>query len=102
MFLSQEVVVMFAIAIATCDCHCATIVKTNNTANLNLGSSWTSNVAPSSADIAQWDSVVTAANSVSLGAAFRFSHRRWNAATAAACACATSRSGVTCRVDGRV
>jgi fibronectin-binding autotransporter adhesin len=68
MNFSQRVAVTFAFAIATCECYGATIVKTNNTANLNLGASWTNNAAPTSADIAQWDSVVTAANSVSLGA----------------------------------
>ena len=46
----------------------ATVVKTSNTDNLNLGTSWVGGVPPGSADIAQWDSTVTAANAVNLGA----------------------------------
>jgi fibronectin-binding autotransporter adhesin len=45
----------------------ANIVKTNNTANLNLATSWTNGVAPGAADVAQWDSTVTGANTVALG-----------------------------------
>jgi hypothetical protein len=58
----------FAFVVAACECDCATVIKTDNTANLNLGASWTNNVAPTSTDIAQWDNNVTAANTVSLGA----------------------------------
>ena len=46
----------------------ATIDKTNNAANLNLGISWVGTTPPGSGDIAQWASVVTSANTVSLGA----------------------------------
>ena len=45
-----------------------TIAKTNNTDNLNLGSSWVGGVVPGSADVASWDNTVTAANAVNLGA----------------------------------
>ncbi len=57
-----------AVAVLACQSYGATVIKTNNTASLNLGASWIGNVAPASADIAQWDSTITAANAVSLGA----------------------------------
>ena len=38
------------------------IVKTNNTAYLNLGSSWVGGVAPGEANVAVWNSTVTSAN----------------------------------------
>jgi fibronectin-binding autotransporter adhesin len=44
------------------------VVKANNTDNLNLGSSWVGGAPPASTKAAQWDSTVTAANVVSLGA----------------------------------
>jgi fibronectin-binding autotransporter adhesin len=43
--------------------------KANNTANLNLPSSWTTGIVPGPGNIAPWDSTVTAANTVALGAA---------------------------------
>ena len=46
--------------------HAATSTKQNNSAALNLAASW--DVLPGSADIAQWTSTVTTANSPSLGA----------------------------------
>jgi autotransporter-associated beta strand protein len=46
----------------------ATVVKDNNTVNLNLGTSWVSGAPPTSADIAQWDNTVTGTNTVLLGA----------------------------------
>ena len=45
-----------------------TIVKANNTTNLVMGGSWVGGVVPSGADAAQWDSTVTGANAVLLGA----------------------------------
>lgn len=42
--------------------------KTDNTTSLNQGASWVGGVAPGPGNIALWDSTVTAANSVSLGA----------------------------------
>jgi hypothetical protein len=45
-----------------------TIIKTNNTDNLNLTTSWVGGVVPGSLDTARWDSTVTGANSVALGA----------------------------------
>jgi autotransporter-associated beta strand protein len=51
----------------------ATVSKTNNAANLNLGSSWVGNTPPGSGDIAQWSSVVTGANTVGLGADLNWS-----------------------------
>jgi fibronectin-binding autotransporter adhesin len=50
----------------------ATINKANNTNNLNLTTSWTGGVVPGSGDIALWNSTVTGANTVSLGANLNF------------------------------
>ena len=50
----------------------STRTKANNTDNLNLNSSWLLSLNPSSGDIAQWNSTVTSANTVSLG-----SDRNW-------------------------
>src|SRR5207302_10215283 len=50
----------------------ATRTKANNTNNLNLTTSWTGAVVPGSGDIALWDSNVTGANTVSLGANLNF------------------------------
>ena len=46
----------------------ATIIKTNNTDNLNLTTSWVGGVVPGPLDVAKWDSTVAGANSVALGA----------------------------------
>jgi fibronectin-binding autotransporter adhesin len=46
----------------------ADVQKADNSDDLNLGSSWVSGTAPSAADVALWDSAVTSANSVDLGA----------------------------------
>jgi fibronectin-binding autotransporter adhesin len=43
------------------------VVKANNTDNLNLGSSWVGNAAPTPDDIAVWNSTVTSANTTVLG-----------------------------------
>jgi len=45
-----------------------TIIKANNTSALNLAASWTTGITPTAADIATWDSTVTAANTVAIGA----------------------------------
>lgn len=45
----------------------ATIIKANNTTNLNLSGSWVSGTAAQN-DIAQWDNTITSANTSSLGA----------------------------------
>lgn len=45
----------------------ATIVKDNNTTNLNADGSWVGGQAPTASDIAQWDGTVTAGQSLSLG-----------------------------------
>ena len=50
----------------------ATRTKGNNTNNLNLTTSWVGGVVPGSGDIALWDSTVTTANTVSLGADLNF------------------------------
>ena len=44
------------------------VVKANNTNNLNLGTSWVGGVAPDGTKIAKWDNTVTAANTTVLGA----------------------------------
>ncbi len=43
-------------------------VKANNTTAMNVGSSWVGSAVPNQYDMAQWDSTVTGANTVSLGA----------------------------------
>ncbi|MGA0846302.1 MAG: autotransporter-associated beta strand repeat-containing protein, partial [Luteolibacter sp.] len=48
--------------------HAQTITKADNTDDLNLGTSWVGGTAPGTGNVALWDSTVTAANSVSLGA----------------------------------
>ena len=68
MCASLRMAVTFAVAVLASHSYCATIVKNNNTLNLNLGASWSNSIAPANTDIAQWDSTVAAANSVSLGA----------------------------------
>src|ERR1035437_4783328 len=68
MYFSVRMAVTFAVAVLASHSYCATIVKNNNTLNLNLGASWSNGIAPADTDIAQWDSTVTAANSVLLGA----------------------------------
>ena len=44
------------------------IIKDDNTDSLNLGTSWGGASAPTGSDVAVWDSTVTGANSVDLGA----------------------------------
>ena len=46
----------------------ATVTKTNNTDNLNLGSSWVGGNAPDSSGTAKWDNTVTSPNTTVLGA----------------------------------
>jgi autotransporter-associated beta strand protein len=45
----------------------SSIVKANNSDNLNLTTSWSGGVVPGSGDIARWDSTVSGANTVSMG-----------------------------------
>lgn len=47
--------------------HAATVVKDDNTNNLDQGSSWVGGVAPGALDIATFNSVLTGANSTVLG-----------------------------------
>ncbi len=44
------------------------IVKADNTTNLNLGTSWVGGTAPAGSDTAKWDATVTSANTTVLGA----------------------------------
>ena len=44
------------------------VVKTNNSDNLNLGTSWVGGVTPGVVSAAKWDSTVTSANTTVLGA----------------------------------
>ncbi len=48
------------------------VVKQNNTNDLSLGSSWVDGVAPGSNHVALWNSTVTDANMVKLGASLEF------------------------------
>src|SRR5260370_38377669 len=61
-----------AYALMAGNTHATTRTKGNNTTNLNLTGSWSGGVVPGSTDIALWDSTVTAANTVSLGANLNF------------------------------
>ena len=45
----------------------ADVIKTNNTDALNLGTSWVGGNAPTSSDVAVWDSTVTGPNTSALG-----------------------------------
>jgi autotransporter-associated beta strand protein len=53
----------------------ADVVKTNNTDNLNLGSSWVGSTAPGSSDVAVWDNT-SASGSFLLGADLEFQGMR--------------------------
>ena len=44
------------------------MIKANNASNLNLPAAWVGGVVPGNNDVAQWNSTVTAANTVLLGA----------------------------------
>ena len=46
----------------------ADVFKADNTTALNVGASWTGGTAPGASDVGVWDSTVTTANTVSLGA----------------------------------
>lgn len=54
--------------VAATSLSAATRTKANNADNLNVASSWTNNAVPGSADVAQFDSTVTGALTLSLGA----------------------------------
>lgn len=45
----------------------ATVLKADNTDDLNVGSSWALGTVPGTADVVEWDSTVTGANTTSLG-----------------------------------
>src|SRR6266699_3876074 len=45
----------------------ATVLKANNTDNLNLTTSWVGSTVPGTGDVGKWDSTVTVANAVVLG-----------------------------------
>ncbi|MEI6070957.1 MAG: autotransporter-associated beta strand repeat-containing protein [Verrucomicrobiae bacterium] len=64
--------VAFAALLAPPAARAATITKGNSTTALNLGGSWTGGVVPGGLDIAKWDSTVTGANTVDMGAALFF------------------------------
>ena len=46
----------------------AEVIKANNTNALNLGTSWVGGTGPGAADVGVWNSTVSGANSVALGA----------------------------------
>ena len=62
------VVLAVAGGLVTSPMRAAVVVKANNTTALNQPASWTNGVVPGSVDVAVWDSTVTAARTVSLGA----------------------------------
>src|SRR5947208_524259 len=57
-----------ALLVSVAGLRAGTISKNNNTENLNLTTSWLGGVVPGALDVAKWDSTVTSANSVALGA----------------------------------
>jgi autotransporter-associated beta strand protein len=62
-----SLVCLALLASAAC-LRAGTIIKNNNADNLNLTTSWVGGVVPGVFDAAKWDSTVTGANSVALGA----------------------------------
>jgi autotransporter-associated beta strand protein len=62
--------------LATPAAKAADIVKADNTTNLNSTGSWVGGVVPGSSDVAVWNSTVTGANSVALGAGTHWSGMR--------------------------
>jgi autotransporter-associated beta strand protein len=66
------VAIAFLIVTAPGYAEAADVVKASNTTDLNLGASWTSGTAPTSADVAVWNSTVTAANTVNIGASLNW------------------------------
>ncbi len=60
--------VLFSCLVAANATYAAERVKANNTDNLNLTNSWVGGWVPGSGDLAVWNSTVTGANSVQLGA----------------------------------
>ena len=57
-----------ALLCAAPNLHAATRVKSDNSDNLNLASSWTNNLVPGATDLAQFDGTVTGPITVALGA----------------------------------
>ena len=66
--LSKQALLLAAVLAVTSglSAWASSIVKANNSDNLDLTTSWTNGVVPGVADIAQWDTNVTAANSTLL------------------------------------
>jgi fibronectin-binding autotransporter adhesin len=60
--------VVFGLLVVCWSSEAADVIKADNADNLNLGSSWSGGVPPTSADVAVWDATVTIANPVNLGA----------------------------------
>lgn len=72
---STAIHVLLAIVAAFCGVlhlNAGEIIKANNTTNLNLAGSWTTVPAYDGSDLATWNSTVTTANSVFLGANLEF------------------------------
>src|SRR5688572_27154517 len=56
------------LALCTIESNAAIRAKANNADNLNLASSWTNNLPPGTADVAQFDGTITTPITVALGA----------------------------------
>ena len=68
--LAQSALMALSLAIFSfAPANAADVVKTNNTDNLNLGTSWVNGTAPTSSDVAVWNSTVntTGTNNYALG-----------------------------------
>ena len=59
-------VALGGLLVAAGSVHAGTVLKANDTDDLDLGSSWVGGVTPTNSDVATWDSTVTAANTTLL------------------------------------
>jgi len=65
----KSLIALFGVGGALLSFHASagTVTKADNTTSLDQGASWVSGTPPTAADVAVWDSTVTAANTVDLG-----------------------------------
>jgi hypothetical protein len=64
----RSLAICLAAAFTAATASAVNIYKADNADNLNLTTSWTNGVTPTSSDVAVWDSTVTSANTTLLGA----------------------------------
>jgi len=66
--LKSSLIVVLGLLAMQPSLRAADVIKADNATDLNQGSSWAGGTPPTSADVAIWNSTVTAANTVLLGA----------------------------------